>query len=477
MVALTDPIYQTVSDNLENRASLLVAFSGGIDSTVLLHTLHRLVLDRLEHDQLKHDQLKQDRLNRDNSPLNLRAIYIHHGLSQNADNWAAHCQAICQNWQIPLIIEHVEIDKSAGNIEEQARNARYQAIFQHLKQNESLCLAQHQDDQCETFLLALKRGSGPAGLSAMPQELTLHHSNRNITVLRPLLSISRAQIEAYADLHGLDWIEDESNQDDRYDRNFLRLTVLPALQSRWRHFPQMVARSAALCSQQEQLLTELLTPELEKMVGDQGELAIEPLLNCSEYKRYALIRLWLKRHSVTMPTQKQLTLIWQTVALAREDANPQFILGNSQIRRYQQALYLLPKYAETENINLSWDLKSSLTLPDHIGTLHVVNSQMADNQPLNLQLLDPQLLDPKLMCRLPNSDEQVTIRFHATGRIQIAGRDGSRPMKKQWQAHNIPSWQRTRIPLIFYNDRLITAVGQFVTVHGAGSEITFSLVN
>lgn len=422
-------IEQAILDHIKNRQSLLVAYSGGVDSTVLLHAL---------------TQLKQQQ----RPDLQLSAIYIHHGLSQNADSWARHCQQQCQIWQVPLIIEKVRLDPMAGNVEQQARNARYQAIYRHLKSDQMLCTAQHLDDQCETFLLALKRGSGPAGLSAMPVE-----SNRH---LRPLLTISRQQIEAYANRHQLTWIEDESNQDDHYDRNFLRLKVLPLINQRWPQFSQMVARSASLCQQQEALINELLDNDFHQLLTTQGQLRLPPLITYSEYKRNAILRMWFRQQGVMMPSQKQLALIWQTVVEAKEDANPKFVLHNKQIRRYQNQLYLLPLYDDTEHLVINWDLTSPLVLPDNIGQL-----QSHYQHDLN--------------CRLPQADEAVTVRFHAQGRLQIVNRQGSRAIKKIWQEHQIPPWMRSRTPLIYYNEQLICAVGVFVTEQGKGSQINFSV--
>ncbi|MBI0104674.1 tRNA lysidine(34) synthetase TilS [Gilliamella sp. W8145] len=421
-------VEQTILQHLNGRQSLLVAFSGGVDSTVLMHTLVTLK-QRLQN-------------------LQLRAIYIHHGLSKNADNWAEHCQRQCQTWQVPLIIEKVKLNRSTGNIEEQAREARYQAIYQHLKSDEMLCTAQHLDDQCETFFLALKRGSGPTGLSAMPLENGQH--------LRPLLTISRQEIEQYANQHLLSWIEDESNQDDHYDRNFLRLKVLPILNQRWPHFSQMVARSAELCQQQEALIHELLLAEFEQIIGNAKQLNIQPLRDYSQYKRNAILRMWFREQHIGMPSQKQLSLIWQTVIQAKEDANPQFILHNRQIRRYQNQLYLLPLYQDIEKQILPWDLATSFTLPDNLG--HLQPNYQTD-----------------LTCRLPQKDETVSVRFHAQGQFQIVQRQGSRSIKKLWQEHHIPPWMRTRIPLIYYNEQLITAVGVFVTEQGKGSQVGFKL--
>lgn len=232
-----------IAHTLHPHRQLLVAFSGGLDSTVLLH---QLVLLR-----------EQD------PSLTLRAVHVHHGLSAHADDWVAHCRQICQQWQVPLVVHHVTLARGGLGVEAHARAARYQAFQDTLNAGEVLVTAQHQDDQCETLLLALKRGSGPTGLSAMAPSSAFAGSR----LLRPLLNETRESLRQWALAHQLSWIEDESNQDDTYDRNFLRLRVIPVLRERWPHFSEAVARSASLCAEQEQLLDEMLAAELASLWG------------------------------------------------------------------------------------------------------------------------------------------------------------------------------------------------------------------
>lgn len=188
-----------------------------------------------------------------------------------------HCENVCQQWQVPLVVERVQLAQEGLGIEARARQARYQAFARTLLPGEVLVTAQHLDDQCETFLLALKRGSGPAGLSAMAEVRSLPERG-----LFARCSPARGELVQWARQYDLRWIEDESNQDDSYDRNFLRLRVVPLLQQRWPHFAEATARSAALCAEQESLLDELLADDLAHCQSPQGTLQIVPMLAMSD---------------------------------------------------------------------------------------------------------------------------------------------------------------------------------------------------
>lgn len=414
----------SLASTLPAETALVVAFSGGLDSTVLLHQLVRW--------QQAHPQMR------------LRALHVHHGLSSNADSWAAHCVALCEEWQIRCEVLRVQVDARAQGVEGAARAARYQALAAAMQQDEILLTAQHLDDQCETLLLALKRGSGPAGLAAMPERLERHGR----VLLRPLLDQTRQQLEAYAQQHQLRWIEDESNRDTRYDRNFLRQRLLPELQARWPHFAEACARSAALCGEQEQLLDELLAEQLAGLVQLDGSLCFPPLLQMSDARAGALLRRWIARQGAPMPSRAALTRLRQEVMLSRDDAQPRLQFGQAEVRRYRDRLYWLPLHASLREQLLCWnDRREPLRLPQQLGRL------VADDQQSQL--------------RQPARDEQISVRFHAQGYVHLVGRAGGREMKKLWQELAIPPWQRERIPLIYYNQTLVCAPGLFVTRQGA----------
>lgn len=405
---------------------LLVGFSGGLDSTVLLHRL---------------------KLWRDQQPdIQLRAMHIHHGLSPHADAWVSHCEAVCSAWGIPLVIERVILRDEGLGIEAQARKARYAAFAAALQPGESLVTAQHLDDQCETFLLALKRGSGPAGLSAMPERSDFAGTQ----LLRPLLGETRASLEAWAREYQLSWIEDESNQDDSYDRNFLRLRVVPLLTERWPHFADATARSAMLCAEQESLLDELLSDELAELISEDGALAIAPLKAMSPVRRAALLRRWLASHHAAMPSRAMLNRIWDEVALAREDASPCVHLNGFDVRRYKGELWWVKSTPSLTDVVLDWLSPAlPLILPSEAGRVSLI---------------------PSGHVRLPEAGEPVTVRFRAGGMLHIVGRNGGRKLKKIWQECNVPPWLRDTTPLLFYGETLIAAAGIFITEAGWAEE-------
>lgn len=405
---------------------LLVGFSGGLDSTVLLHRL---------------------KLWRDGEPdVQLRAMHIHHGLSSHADAWVAHCEAVCAAWGIPLSVERVTLQEEGLGIEAQARKARYAAFTRALHPGEALVTAQHLDDQCETFLLALKRGSGPAGLSAMPERADFAGTE----LLRPLLGETRASLESWAREHQLSWIEDESNLDDTYDRNFLRLRVLPLLTERWKHFADATARSAMLCAEQESLLDELLSEELAKLISPDGALRIAPLEVMSPARRAALLRRWLAFHHAAMPSRAMLSRIWDEVAQAREDAAPSVYLSGYEVRRYKGQLWWVNSTPSLSDVVLDWvALDEPLVLPGNVGKVF---------------LMKPGHL------RLPEPDETVTVRFKAGGMLHIVGRNGGRKLKKIWQENGVAPWLRDTTPLLFYGETLIAAAGVFITEEGWAEE-------
>lgn len=424
---------QITSYNIE-KPHFIVALSGGVDSMVLL---------RLAAIYAKEKQLA------------CIAVHVNHGLSPHASEWEERCLSSCEQLSIPLYIERVNLTVSPQeSLEDVARKARYQVLEKYMLPHSLLLTGQHQDDQVETFFLALKRGSGPAGLSSMPSIISLQKGYK----CRPLLFISRTEIHTYAKQHQLVWVEDESNQDIRFDRNFLRHQVTPILSQRWASFASSVSRSAQLCAEQESLLTELLQPKLTQYQNEFQGLSIKHIEPESKASRNMLLRLWLSLFAIPLPSQAQLHILWNEVAMAQQDANPCLSLGNVQIRRFQNHIYCVPKYQDLS----SWSamLENTLDLPDNLGRLELRDSIETKESTAALQSL-----------RAPLPNERVEVRFNVIGlTAHPEGRQHSRKMKKLYQEYQIPSWQRSRLPMVFYNDELAAVAGLFVCKAYSGEE-------
>ncbi|WP_413110912.1 tRNA lysidine(34) synthetase TilS [Thaumasiovibrio sp. DFM-14] len=415
-------------------STLLLALSGGLDSRVMLDLLAR------------YQQLHPD--------VHCRAVHIHHGLSANADAWANQCQQWCDGYGIALTVLRVTVDPSNGGVEQAARQARYSALALEMDAKTVLLTAQHRDDQCETVLLALKRGSGPKGLSAMPVVAPFAQGSH----LRPLLkNVTRRELELYATEQHLSWVEDESNQDSRYERNFLRHDVVPLLTQRWPDFSAAVSRSAQLCAEQEQLLDLLLADKLEAAMDERGTLNCEPLCAQPRLMQRQLLRRWLQYHRIQMPTQRQLEQILQDVILAKSDANPAFQLTGVQLRRFKQRLELVPLVADLSAWQSPLHLEQPLSLPEGVGEL-LLNKEKQGS----------------LCLRMPEDNEVITVRFAVSGlKVQPVGRTaGRRKLKKLYQEMAVPSWQRTRLPMIFYGDQLAAIAGLFVCEGFQGQALT-----
>nr|WP_321242241.1 tRNA lysidine(34) synthetase TilS [uncultured Tolumonas sp.] len=410
-----------ILDQQLKPGSLLVGFSGGLDSRVLLELLARYIRQR--------------------AGFSLQAVHVHHGLNPLADQWLLHCQQTCQTLTIPFTAQRVEIAKqNRQSLEDLARQARYAVFRQYLPKGGSLLTAHHQDDQLETVLLALKRGSGPRGLAAMPMEADFADGR----LVRPLLSFSRQQLLDWAISQRLSWIEDDSNYDERFDRNFLRQRVIPLLRERWPEIAATAARSATLCAEQETLLDEIAKTDLLASLHVDGSLQIAQLETLSPARRHQLLRFWLRQQTGTVPSHAQLHNIWSEVALARADAMPELVWQQGVIRRYQHRLYQVSPIPAAI---------SSQTLPIDIP-VHLANGVLT----LQTDCLN------EMRLRMPEANEQLTIEYGLPGSYKAhpVGREHSRELKKLWQEYGVAPWLRSTMPIICYQGKIAAIVGLFI---------------
>ncbi|TKF69809.1 tRNA lysidine(34) synthetase TilS [Vibrio sp. F13] len=437
MTHLIDTFTSVLDQSALKPCRLIVAFSGGVDSRVLLELAAQFA--KSHH-------------------IDCCAVHVHHGLSNNADYWAEQCKTWCDALSVSLFIERVSLDISRGeSVEKLARDARYQALKKHIRQGDVLVTGQHIDDQVETFLLALKRGSGPKGLSSMAKVMPFSGAH----IVRPLLSVTRTDIEVAARDMALTWVEDESNQDVRFDRNFIRHQVTPTLTERWPSFRESVSRSAQLCAEQELLLDELLESHLQQALTEKHSLSIEVLSQYSDLLRARLLRMWLSRCNQPMPSQKQLKLIWDEVACAQADANPKLVLNEVEVRRFNHQLHVVKETKDLSNWQSDISMEESLVLPDGLGELHLTSaasdgvSNHCDAQHFSLN----------------RTRGTLRVIFNPEGlSAHPVGRGHSRKLKKLFQEYQVPSWLRRRTPILMDGDRVIAVLGLFVDKNYEGQD-------
>lgn len=407
-------------EKLTQYKTLYVGFSGGLDSTVLLHHL----------------------VCQPQTMGKLVAIHVNHGLSPNAMNWQMHCQEICDCLGVSLIVRHVEVGQGA-NLEERAREARYEVFSSLLTQNDLLLLAHHQDDQAETLLLQLCRGAGVDGLAAMADISLLNHG----TLARPLLECSREVIHTYACYHQLTWIDDESNQDVSYSRNYLRHHIIPLLQAKWPGVVNHLARSATHCQQAKVNLEALAVLDCSEVAAGNLTLGVSTLQTLSHARLANVLRAWFKNNKVRLPSAQVLNQIIYDLILARDDSSPLVQWGEVSLRRYQEVLYLLKNEHKLPRIGVEWSkFPTPLILGREGESMWYLYASRAKRG----------------LCVALNQSIRVCFRcggerFHWHGQ--------TKSLKKLFQEWQVPPWQRERVPLLYINGELAAVVGYAVSDH------------
>ncbi len=396
-----------------------LALSGGLDSSVLL----ALCVEQ------------QSALG-----FKLQAIHINHQVSAHAAKWADFCKSLCLTHNIQFIEKKVEIDhQSESGFEAEARQKRYAALASCLAKDDVLLTAHHQDDQAETLLLQLLRGAGPKGLSAMPVTKTLGHG----LLARPLLSVTREALRDYAESMKLAWVDDESNTNKSYSRNYLRHDVLPVLTKRFPKAIQALARSANHCAESQALLEEYAL-SLLKEVEDKAanHLSITKLRALTLPQQRLVVRTWLAQQNVVLPDTIKMDVICHEIIIAGSDRNPCLTLANGyQIRRFRDALCLVqPLPAVLPSSPYSWQLPDNLTIAG-IGTL-CAQSKISEG----------------IAAHFPT----VTVKFRAGGEMIWMAKRGRHSLKKMLQEWSVPIWMRERLPLLFIGEELVAVVGYFI---------------
>lgn len=410
-------IARSAGRDSNNKPALLVGYSGGLDSHVLLLLARQWCIK--------------------NPPATLRAMTIDHGLQKDSAAWSQHCEQVCKQLEVGFEAVRVEVDCHSGlSPEEAARNARYAAFKDRLNAGEYLLTAHHADDQAETVMLQLLRGAGVKGLSAMPERKSLGAGLH----LRPLLSVSRSELEQLAGDLDLTWIEDPSNADEKFDRNLLRQSVMPMLRQRWPAMAVNLSRSAGHCARAAALNRDLAVLDLGDAI-DQGEVALSPLQTLDAARRKNAIRVWVEQQGYQPPSTAQLDRIDADLVCGSPASAGQVSFGMAAIRRYSDQLFLSDRSAfeEVPAFSYSWACrKESLVI--------VETGQILNASDLDL----PWLAEDKLL----------HVRSRAGGeRIRLSGRKNSQSVKSLLQQNRIPPWRRARLPLLFVDECLVGIVG------------------
>jgi tRNA(Ile)-lysidine synthase len=393
---------------------LLVGYSGGLDSHVLLH-----VLVTLRHRGL-------DRT--------LEALYVDHGLQAASAAWGEHCARICRESNIRFRVLRIDARPASGESPEAAaRRARYAAFAAELGPDAALLAAHHRDDQGETLLLQLLRGAGPHGLAAMPAVSRLGQG----WLLRPLLDVDRAELLDYARARGLRWIEDPSNTNLGFDRNFLRHRILPLLRERWPAANRTLARSAQRCAETAAWLDEAAAADLAGTATERPDcLALPALRALREPRQRNLLRFWLRRLNLPIPDARQLQHILHDALTAAGDRNPHIRWPGAEVRRYRAGLYAMPPLTPHDaRQTFLWRATADGWPPLELPGVGWLRMEATVGAGLRAEAL---------------AGGGLLVRFRQGGeRFRPVGRSHSQELKKLLQEAGVPPWERERLPLLY----------------------------
>jgi tRNA(Ile)-lysidine synthase len=408
---IPDAILQKLRESVGEGRKVCVGYSGGLDSSVLLDQVCEVV------------------------PKNaIAALHVNHGLSAYSNDWEEHCQSECERQKIAFYAERVQVVKANKGIEDAARNARYRAFQKHVSPGDILLLAHHANDQAETVLFRFLRGTGLRGASGIHQQRLV----ANLDILRPLLHVTRRELELYAQHKKLSWIEDESNLDERFDRNFIRQRVIPLLETRWPQAAKKIAESASHAAQNLAVLNDYLDQELvslsrrKERLGESIDLAGFTAL--PKQRANLLLQRWCESLGVDIPNSVHLAKLFEVIA-AKEDAKPCLNWGRAELRRFDHRLYLLPSIELGSLSEQNWHPSEVLRF-DNGFTLSCLNHESLSS-------------DTVFTLRSRNNSE----------RCRPIGRAHRQTVKKLLQEHHLEPWLRDCVPFVYLANELVAVPG------------------
>lgn len=368
-----------------NYETYVIAYSGGVDSQVLLHAFSQLVPERV------------------------MAYHVNHGISSHAQEWEDFCSNHASQWKVKFAVSHFSL-ANESNLEDVARRARYGAFASVMTQTCALVTGHHLDDQAETFFLNLMRGAGIDGLSSMPEKKSFAQGVH----LRPFLQFSKTELKAYALEHNLMWVEDESNEDSSYDRNFIRNEVMPLLKSRWKQAATQIGTSVKHIQEAKEYI-DTKTPTIDIQ---ETNVELDELVSLEPYEQVQVVRKWVKFHVGQQASQSLIDCVFDTIIPARDDAKMKWEQKDYFITRYNKKLYLV----------------KSKTQPCSVEEII---------QKANLNV---------------NADT-ITVRSRVNGaKIKVAG-GFHKEVKKIFQEIKVPTWERDNLVYLYDNETLVSVGG------------------
>jgi tRNA(Ile)-lysidine synthase len=414
-----------LTDLAGDPGRLLIAYSGGLDSTVLLHGLAAL---------------------RDAYQEPMLAVHVNHGLHEDAASWSSHCRSVATALDIEFCELRVDVDLASGRgPEAAAREARYAAFRSIAQSGDWLLSAHHKDDQAETLMLNLMRGSGPAGLAGIG-EIQPFVSG---WLVRPLLDVSRASLREFADANNLARIDDPSNEDRAFDRNYLRHEVMPLLESRWPDVTSRLKRSAVLAGEAATLLDQLADSDFNSLHARPDRLPLAELRQLPVERQRNLLRYVVRELGLPSPPAAQLQSIVVDLIPAREDAQPLVRWAGAEIRRYRDQVYVLPAQGVESSVDSCAMVDDRIVLPAGLGELEL---QAGATNGLSEAVVAA----------------GIEARFRAGGEeIKLAGQSHTRKLKKLLQEEGIVPWMRDRLPLLYCGKDLVAVGDLWIAAHAA----------
>ena len=418
VAALSDDSFLSILEQYQNSDKFWIAFSGGMDSSVLLHLFYT------NKKKIKHD---------------MEVVYVDHGLQAEAADWAKFCQEQCKQYDIPFT--QLEINESCPkgeSVEAWAREKRYKLIENLMEENDVLFTGHHQDDQVETFFLQAFRGAGPRGLASMP---SIKKKN-NTFLARPLLNFSRKELARYAEEHKLSWQDDKSNVDERYDRNYFRHKLAPVIEERWPAYRETFSRLISHQKETKVLLDELAEEDIKAAkITESSGLDVRVIKTLSHARQKNLLFVWLEQLGLQAPGSRNIEKVISDIVYSEIEKSPCVNWGDVEIRRFKNIIYAQTVMSEVDN-NLEYQFQPENSLS------------------LFEEMLVAKEEQGKGISKSRIKGNELIVRFRKGGeKIKPNSSTQNKTIKKLFQERSVLPWYRDRIPLIYVNDELAAIPG------------------